>query len=238
MIAYARSAHYYDALLDAAGKDYARESAVIRELVERYKRSAGRTMLDIGCGTGRHLEYLRETYTCEGLDIDRGMLAVASERCPGVRFHLADMIGFNLGKRFDVIISLFGSIAYLPTLQRYEQTIANFARHLSPGGVAIVEPWLRPSEWVDGQVAARFADLPEMKVARMHVSRRDDYTAILNFHYMVAMRDGVRTFEETHRLLLMTDEQYSSAFLRAGFELHHGTNVLSGRDVYVGVHSE
>jgi len=237
MIAYARSADYYDALLDAAGKDYVREAAVICELVERYKRSPGRALLDVGCGTGRHVEQLRERYTCEGLDVDRGMLAVASERCPRLRFHLTDMIGFNLGKRFDVIISLFGSLAYLPTVQRYDQAIANFARHLVPGGIAIVEPWLRPSEWEDGHVAARFADLPDMKVARMHVSRRDDCTAILNFHYMVAMRDGIRTFEETHRLLLMTDEQYRNPFLRAGFELHHGTNVLGGRDVYVGINS-
>lgn len=235
MITYARSAQYYDALLAAAGKDYARESALITDLIERYKRSAGRTLLDIACGTGRHLEYLRERFECEGLDIDRGMLAVAAERCPGLRFHLLDMIGFNLGRRYDIITCLFGSIAYLPTTQRLEQTIASFARHLAPGGVAIVEPWLRPHEWEEGRLSARFANLPDIKIARMLVSRRDDCVAILNFHYMVGMSDGIRTFEEMHRLMLFGDEQYRSAFLRAGFELHQGTQVLDGRDLFVGV---
>ncbi len=235
MITYARSAQYYDALLSAGGKDYARESALIVDLVERYKRSPGRELLDVACGTGRHIECLRERFECEGLDIDRGMLAVAQERCPDVRFHLADMIGFNLGKRFDVITCLFGSIAYLPTIQRFEQTIASFARHLVPGGIAIVQPWLSTDEWEDGHPHASFADLPELKIARMHVGRRDESTAILSFHYMVAMRDGVRTFEETHRLLLLGEEQYRTAFLRAGFELHQGRAVLSGRDLYVGV---
>ncbi len=238
MLTYSRSAVYYDALLDAGGKNYAREAAVVCELIERYKRAPGRRLLDAGCGTGRHVEHLRERFECEGLDIDRGMLAVAAERCPDVRFHLTDMIGFNLGTRFDAIVCLFGSIAYLPTVQRFEQTIANFARHLVPGGVAIVEPWLRPYEWEDGRIGASFADLPEMKIARMHVARRDDCVAILNFHYMVGMRDGIRNFEETHRLLIMNDDQYRSAFLRAGFELHQGTQVIGGRDLFVGVRSD
>jgi len=235
MLTYSRSALYYDALLTASGKNYARESAVIGDLVERYKRSSGRRLLDVGCGTGRHLEHFRERFECEGLDIDRSMLATAAERCPEAKLHLTDMIGFNLGTRFDIITCLFGTIAYLPTVQRFEQAIANFARHLVPGGVAIVEPWLRPNEWEDGRVGASFADLPDMKIARMHVARRDDCVAILNFHYMVGMRDGVRNFEETHRLLILSDEQYRNAFLRAGFELHQGTQVLSGRDLFVGV---
>ncbi len=238
MITFSRSAQYYDALLTAAGKDYARESAVICELVERYKRSPGRRLLDVACGTGRHLECLRERFECEGLDIDRGMLALAAERSADIPLHLADMIGFNLGTRFDVIVCLFGSIAYLPTVQRFEQAIANFARHLAPGGIAIVEPWLRPNEWEDGHVSARFADLPGMKIARMHVARRDELVAILNFHYMVAHTDGVRSFEETHRLLLLSDEQYHDAFLRTGFELHHGKQVLAGRDLFVGIRSD
>lgn len=235
MITYSRSATYYDALVAAAGKDYARESVLIGDLIERYRRSPGRALLDVGCGTGRHLEHLRQRFDCEGLDIDRGMLAVAAERSPGVRFHLADMIAFNVGRQFDAVVCLFGSIAYLPTIQRFEQTIAGFARHLLPGGVAIVEPWLRPDQWDEGRVSARFADLPGLKIARMHVGRRDENVAILNFHYMVAMRDGVRTFEETHRLILLSDEQYQTAFLRAGFELHRGRDILDGRDLYVGV---
>lgn len=235
MLTFSRSAQYYDALLEAGGKSYARESAVICELVDRYKRSPGRRLLDVGCGTGRHLEHLHDRFECEGLDIDRGMLALAAERSPQARFHLTDMIGFNLGERFDAIVCLFGSIAYLPTVQRFEQAIANIARHLVPGGVAIVEPWLRPNEWEDGRVGASFADLPDTKIARMHVARRDDCIAILNFHYMVGMRDGIRSFEETHRLLILSDDQYRNAFLRAGFELHQGTQVLGGRDLFVGV---
>ncbi|MGH7738141.1 MAG: class I SAM-dependent DNA methyltransferase [Candidatus Tyrphobacter sp.] len=238
MLTYSRSALYYDALLATSGKNYARESLVIGELVDRYKRSAGRRLLDAGCGTGRHLEHLSRRFDCEGLDIDRGMLALAAERCPNVKLHFTDMIGFNLGERFDIITCLFGSIAYLPTLQRFEQTIANFARHLVPGGIAIVEPWLRPHEWEDGRVNASFADLPDMKIARMHVNRRDENVALLNFHYMAAMRDGVRSIEETHRLLILSDDQYREAFLHAGFELHAGSQVLGGRDLFVGVRGE
>jgi len=60
VITYSRSAQYYDALITAGGKDYARESALVADLVERYKRSPGRELLDVACGTGRHIEHLRE----------------------------------------------------------------------------------------------------------------------------------------------------------------------------------
>ena len=144
------------------------------------------------------------------------------------------MIGFNLGKRFDVIVSLFGAIGYVPSLRPLEQTLLTFARHLAPGGVVIVEPWMLPGEWIDGSRDAHFADEPELKVARMSVSRRDGNVGILNFHYMVAARDGVRTFTEPHRLMLFTEEQYRSAFTGARLSVSTEPAGIAGRVCFIG----
>lgn len=231
---YTQSAKYYDALYRATGKDYAVESDLIARIIEQRRRSGGKALLDIGCGTGKHIEYLRKQYECEGLDIERTMLDIARDRNPGVVFHLGDMMGFNLGKRFDAIISLFGAVGALPNVARLDQALGTFARHLRPGGVVIVEPWNSPENWKDGSVHALFVDDPELKVARMSVSRRDGNVAILNFHYMVASRDGIRTFTEPHRLTLFTAEDYRNAFRKAGLFVEFEEPGPSGRGLYVG----
>lgn len=232
---YTQSAKYYDALYRALGKDYKAEAERLAQIVSERCRSGGNALLDVGCGTGRHIEELRSRFECEGLDVERTMLDIARTRNPGVTFHLGDMIGFNLGKRFDVITCLFGSIGYAPNVQRLDQTLHTCSRHLKPGGVIILEPWVRPEDWKEGQVGALFVDEPELKVARMSVARRDANISILNFHYMVASRDGIRTFTEPHRLTLFTDEEYREAIRRAGLFLDYDENGLTpGRGLYVG----
>ncbi len=234
MSIYARSAAYYDAIQSARGKDYEREAALIHDAIETRKRSGGNALLDAGCGTGRHLEFLRTWYDCEGLDVDRAMLAIAAQRVPAAPLHCQDMIGFNLDRRFDALIALFGAVAYVPNVRLLEQTLETFYRHLKPGGVAIVEPWVQPEAWHDGMVDARFADEPDLKVARMSVSRRDGNVAILNYSFMVAARDGVRTFNEPHRRMLFTREQYRSAFAHARFAVEFVEGGPSGRGLFIG----
>lgn len=231
---YTQSAKFYDALYRSLRKDYAQEAERIKAIVAERCRSGGKDLLDIACGTGKHIELLGNEYRCEGLDVDRTMLDIARERNPGVEFHLGDMIGFNLGKKFDVITCLFSAIAYAPNVMRLEQSLQTFARHLKPGGVVIVEPWLQPDQWTDGFVQALYVDEPDLKVARMSVSRRDANVSILNFHYMVASRDGIRTFTEPHRLTLFTPDEYTKAFERAGLFVQYEEGGFSGRGLYVG----
>jgi ubiquinone/menaquinone biosynthesis C-methylase UbiE len=233
MSVHARSALYYDALHRAQGKDYAAEATRLHSIVEKYGKSGG-AWLDVACGTGRHIEHLRAWYKCEGLDVDRGMLNIAQERCPDVQFHCQDMIGFHLDTKFEAVTCLFSAIGYVPTAARLDQTVATMARHLKPGGVVIVEPWFRPHQWRDGYLDAKFADEPDLKVARMSVSRRDSNVSILNFNYMVAGNDGVRTFAEPHRLMLFTDDEYRRAFERAKLDVEYDEVGLTGRGLFIG----
>ena len=64
---YAQSIRYYDQIY--AGKDYSVEAAYLREVIAAHQRSAGRRLLDVACGTGRHLEHLKTHFAAEGLDI-------------------------------------------------------------------------------------------------------------------------------------------------------------------------
>lgn len=228
------SAKYYDALYRAMGKDYQKEAARLTEILRGRGIAQGATLLDVACGTGGHLEHLRNEFTCEGLDLDRNMLNIAAARCPEMPLTQADMISFNLGKRFDVIICMFSSIGYVPSATRLDQTLKTFARHLNPGGIVIFEPWHTPDQWRDAYLNALYVDEPNLKVARMNVSRRDGNVSIIHFHYMVGSSDGIRTFTEPHRLTLFTHEEYRTALERARFDVLFEEPGLMNRGLYIG----
>jgi ubiquinone/menaquinone biosynthesis C-methylase UbiE len=213
---FSQSAAYYDAIYH--WKNYEREAEAIRGLIRKHARRPAHTLLDVACGTGQHVAFLREHFTVQGLDLDPGLLDVARARCPGVEFVEADMVDFDLGQQFDAMTCLFSSMA----------------RHLQPGGVLIVEPWFAPDAWNVGSVHAVFVDQPGLKIARMSVSEREDRLSRNDFHYLVATADGVRYFTERHELGLFTQEDYTQAFRASGLDVMFDLDGLTGRGLYIG----
>jgi SAM-dependent methyltransferase len=230
-LVFRRSARLYDAVY-ASIRDYPREAAELDRLIQE-RRPGARTLLDIACGTGAHLEHLTG-YEVEGLDLDPEMLGVARERLPNVPLHEGDMADFELGKRFDAVVCMFSSIGYVRTAERLRSAVASMARHLEPGGVLIVEPWLSPEVWADRHVGAVFVDEPELKIARMNVGQREGDVSIFEFEYLVGTPNGLERFNERHELGLFTVEQHLEAFRAAGLEADHDPEGPMGRGLYIG----
>jgi SAM-dependent methyltransferase len=229
---FSRSAELYDAIY-ASVRDYPREASELDTLIQA-KRPGARTLLDVACGTGAHLEHLAGRYEVDGLDADPEMLAIARRRLPGVELHQADMADFDLGKRFDAVVCMFSSIGYVKTEERLRSAAAAFARHLEPGSVLVVEPWLTPDVWQDGHVGAVFVDEPELKIARMNLAAREGTVSVVDFHYLVATPSGVEHFTEPHVLGLFTVEQHLNAFRAAGLQVEHDPEGPMGRGLYTG----
>jgi ubiquinone/menaquinone biosynthesis C-methylase UbiE len=196
---FTKSAAIYDAIYGTM-KDYAVEAQQIHMLIQQYKHSSGTSLLDVACGTGGHLPFLKQDYSVEGLDLDEQMLAIARQHNPGVIFHQADMVDFSLNQQFDVILCLFSSIGYVKTVPRLYQALQTMHRHLLPGGVVIIEPWLTPQMYRAGHIGAVFVNQPDLKIARMNNTEVEDGVSIMNFHYLVATPQGIEHFTERHEL--------------------------------------
>ncbi len=130
-----------------AGPDYARTYA------ERFRAMAGRgedvhgeatflagmleppaSVLDAGCGTGRITARLAELgYDVVGLDVDAAMLEVARDEAPDLDWRRADLAGFDLGRRFDVVL-LAGNIVPLLEPGTLPAVAERLAAHVVPGG--------------------------------------------------------------------------------------------------------
>ncbi|MGZ4359106.1 MAG: class I SAM-dependent methyltransferase [Gaiellaceae bacterium] len=225
-----RSAACYDALY--AWKDYEAEAAAIERVIHD-RRPQAQTLLDVACGSGKHLEHLRAHYRVEGLDLSQELLAIARARLPGVTLHYGDMLDFELGRRFDVVTCLFSAIGYACTLEKLHGAVDRMAGHLGPGGLLIVEPWFGPDSFLPGRLDVTFVDEPERKIARMNVSQVDGALSALDFHYLVGTSEGVESFRERHELGLFTHEQYLEAFATAGLVAEHDPQGVSGRGLYV-----
>src|SRR5690348_12680763 len=165
---YVKFAKYYEAIYSF--KNYEAEARRLHELVSAFKLAPGNTLLDVACGTGSHLKFLRNDYAAEGLDLSEDMLAIARHNLPEIRFHRGDMTGFDLGRKFDVVVCLFSAIGYVRTARRMRMAIANMSRHLVPGGVLAVEPWLTPETYKPGGLHGLIVNQPELKIARMNLA--------------------------------------------------------------------
>lgn len=228
-------ARYYDAFV--AGKDYRAESRRLEELARRFVRSGGKSWLDVGCGTGRHLEFLHRTYRVTGIDASSPMLRIARRRMPATRLLRADMRDFRLKESFDVVSCLFSVIAHLRTERELRATVANFARHLKPGGLVIIEPWIEPAEFQSGFIHLMSHRTPELAVVRMSSSSRHGRRSLVRCHYLIGRTGkGIEHYEEVdpgllvprRRLLsLMREVGLTARFVRRG--LTPGRGLLLGR---------
>jgi SAM-dependent methyltransferase len=227
-----KSQRLYDAIYSF--KDYPAEVATLREII-RERLPGATSLLDVACGTGKHLELLREDFEIEGVDLDPEMIRLAWERLgPEVPLHVGDMAEFDLGRTFDVVACLFSSIGYARTDSGLRATLANLARHAAPDGLVIVEPWFSPEAWQPGHVAANFVDQDDLKVARMSLSSPLTDPLKMTFHYLVATPEGVEHFTEEHAVGMFTHQQYVAAFEAAGLEVDHDPKGLMDRGLFIG----
>lgn len=227
-----KSASIYDAIYSF--KDYAAEAARLHDLIAQ-RRAGAKTLLDVACGTGVHLEHLQKEYEVTGVDLDEGLLEVAKGRLPGVRLLREDMTSFNLGEVFDVVTCLFSAIGYAVTTDKLDDALSCMAQHVAPGGALFVEPWIFPNDWRENTLGtAIFVDEPELKIARFNTSARDGDVSLVSFHYLVATLDGIEHFTETHEVGLFTDDEYRQAFDRAGLSVEFHAEGLMGRGMYIG----
>lgn len=228
---YIKSAKFYDQLYHF--KDYAVASENLRNEILALNPDA-RTLLDVACSTGQHLQYLQNHFESHGLDINPDLIAIAKERCPSVEFHVGDMMDFELGRVFDVVTCLFSSIAYAKTVANLNLAIASMARHLAKGGLLFVEPWVAPEQYWDNNIVMNIAESPEQKIAWMYVGKRDGTLVTNDINYVVGTPDGVFHFTETHYMGLFSHQDYLNAISNSGLSLvRYDSKGFFGNGLYV-----
>jgi SAM-dependent methyltransferase len=144
------------------------------------------------------------------------------------------MTSFQLGRQFDVVVSLFSSIGYAKTKSRLQKAIRNMNRHLLPGGILLVEPWFTPEQWKPGGVFTIHVDKPDLRIVRMSHSGQRGKISLLEFQYLVGTSEGIEHYTEIHELGLFTHKDYLDALKAADLTVTHDSKGLDGRGLYIG----
>ena len=103
-----------------------------------------KTVLDVGCGTGRHaLELARRGYTVIGVDLSESLLTQGRKtaRTEGlaVTFIVGDARTLGFAARFDLALSICeGAFSLMETDEMDRLILENVARVLKPGGKFIL----------------------------------------------------------------------------------------------------
>jgi len=109
------------------------------EAMERVVASAGGTVLELGCGTGRPmLRWLEAGHDVEGIDASADMLAIlrrnAAERGLDPVVHQGDIAPLDLGRTYAAIVCPAGTFTLLDDEDRIRAALASYLEHLDPGG--------------------------------------------------------------------------------------------------------
>lgn len=117
----------------AAGQNVHGEADLVESLV-----SAGATVCDAGCGTGRvAIELARRGFTVTGLDVDPAMLETARAKAPDLDWCAADLAELDCAPGpFDLVL-LAGNVMIFLEPGTESRVLANLAHRLAPGGLLV-----------------------------------------------------------------------------------------------------
>lgn len=235
-------ARYYDLLYQ--DKDYTGEAAYIAGLLEKYGHHP-QSILELGCGTGKHAELLAEKgYRVHGLDQSAGMLAEARQRANEggqyiqnrLQFTQADIRNFALEEQFDASIALFHVMSYQNTDTDVASVLGRVAKHLTAGGIFVFDTWYGP---------AVLCQQPELRVKRLadaacEVTRIAEPVLrenedICEVHYDVFVKDKkedeIHEFQELHSMRYFFAGEVRRLLKESGFTLVDAFEFMTGNEL-------
>ncbi len=141
------SGSVYDALgaaydLFERDTDYGAIEDGVLSLAERFGDGGIRSVLDLGCGTGKLSGMLAARgYDVTGLDSSVEMLAAASakEECRGVFFITGDVRRFELPGSVDAVTATQDVISHLTDTRSLRACFSRVSDALRPGGVFVFD---------------------------------------------------------------------------------------------------
>jgi 2-polyprenyl-3-methyl-5-hydroxy-6-metoxy-1,4-benzoquinol methylase len=222
MSAFEKYAAYYNLLYH--DKDYVKEADYIDRLIRKFQPNA-KTILDLGCGTGKHASLLAgKGYQVHGVDMSSEMLVEAQKfSFDNLKFSLGDVRKVRLNQTFDVVVSLFHVMSYQTSNQDLEQAFETAWEHLKPKGLFVFDCWYGP---------AVLTDRPVVRVKRLEnevifvtriaepVMHSNDNVVDVNYQIYIKQKDTgeVTEIQETHHMRYLFKPEILWLFNIAKFE--------------------
>jgi ubiquinone/menaquinone biosynthesis C-methylase UbiE len=227
-------AKYYDLLYHDL--DYRGSSLRIGKLVEKYSPKGGNMLLDVACGTGTNISFLKSKFQCTGIDISPAMIEEAKKKTNDVEFIVDDMRTFFLPRKFNILTCLFNSLNYLKNTAELEKTMNNFYSHLDAEGIMMTECLQKDNMIFSRQHVLRSYDGENVKIVRMSDLKSADTHAIFDFHYLISEKGtDTKYLNDTIALTLFSKREIIDMMKKAGFNVKHLKKGFYGQGLFIGL---
>ncbi len=225
----AQYADQYDTLYSQ--KDYGLECDLIEAAIAKFATNRPNSLLDVGCGTGRHsIELARRGFRITGVDLSESMLRHARENAAGCliadrqpRWLQGDARSFDASGTFDVGIMMFAVVGYLTGNDDVLRALRNIRRHLVRDALFICDFWYGPSVLSDRPTdRVRNLRTTTGQVLRTTQTTLDivNHTAEVSFRLLNI--EGQRVVSETHevhRMRYFFPQEFALMLGQTGFAM-------------------
>jgi SAM-dependent methyltransferase len=223
-------AAYYDLLYK--DKPYENEVGYIDDLIKMFSPDT-RTILNLGCGTGKHDEYLaKKGYVINGIDLSSSMIEIANNNKSTLPNNIGENLHFmegniqhvRLNKLYDLVISLFHVMSYQNTDTEVVDSLKTASAHLKKGGVFIFDCWHKPAVMKDPpQIRKKIISDEKIKVKRTSTPNWIKESNIIEINFNIELSnftdDQVDIIEEKHSMRYFNESEILNFAKNAGFKI-------------------
>ena len=127
------------------------ECDFLEACLSRYRGEKTSTVLDLGCGAGRHLlELARRGYQATGFDLRPEMVAFVQQEAERTKLPITVSVGdlrtVPVRGTFDLAVCLMDTFRFLLTNDEIIHHLKLVGQHLQPGGLYVTDFWI-PTRW-------------------------------------------------------------------------------------------
>jgi len=216
---YAKKAKYYDIINAHKYREADGEVRFFREKLRKFNRGA-KTILDVGCGTGRlSVPLSRMGFKVLGIDNSKEMLAIAKKKSNrNLRFELADLRTYKSTEKFDCAICGDASLATFMSRSTLVKALRGICRNLKDEGVFFYDVWnyAEYNNWMP--VSSRTEKRKDGEITLIRKTNVDP-NGIYKFSDTISVKTGIKSYvlKMTYTSKVWRYREWSKIFREAGF---------------------
>ena len=187
----------------------------IKNIVQKLKLNTEATVLDLGCGKGRHALKMSSFFNIvHGLDLSENNIKIAnSNKKANMKFFKGDMRNFNHNTSYDYIFNLFTSFGYFNTIEENLDVLKCIHYQLKKNGHLLVD-FLNPEVIRNNKFNAE-----EKRINDVYFKIEKDISG--NFIVKkIQIKDGNKQFHFKEKVQLFDINDFEKMFMKTGFAIH------------------
>ena len=195
-------------------RDHSEAKAFIRKLTKNINLAENSSVLDLGCGKGRHSIELSKIYkNVIGIDLSSQSSNEAKKTTlHGLSFSVQDMREFKLNHKVDGIFNLFTSFGYFGSIDDNLKVLKQCNTNLNEKGLLIID-FFNANKVKDELIKSEVKTIDEIS---FHIKRKIVDQRVVK---TIQFKDNNQPYSYIESVQLLTLKDFTYLFSKSNFKL-------------------